>query len=135
MFDENGADIIVCSNIANYIKQNLSELTRFNKAKIEIIEIEDLRKQVIQKEQFKIIVPSLRLDSIVTQLCNTSRNKAEEIILAERVFINYKPYTKNSKEIKEGDKITIRGKGKFEIGKIIGNTKKDKIILEVEKYI
>ena len=38
-----------------------------------------------------------------------------------------------TKEIKENDKITIRGKGRFEIKNIIGNTRKGRIVVEVEK--
>ena len=31
--------------------------------------------------------------------------------------------------------ITIRGKGRFKINNIISRTKKDKIVLEIEKYV
>ena len=72
---------------------------------------------------------------IVSELCKTSRTKAEEIIRAERVFVNYEPITKDSKAINVGDKITIRGKGKFEIVEQVGNTKKGRYILKIEKYI
>lgn len=37
--------------------------------------------------------------------------------------------------IKEEDIITIRGKGRFRIAEILGNTKKGRIALKVEKYI
>ena len=60
--------------------------------------------------------------------------KAEEIISRERVLVNYEIVTKDSKLVKIGDKLTIRGKGKFEIKEQIGNTKKGRYILRVEKY-
>ena len=50
----------------------------------------------------------------------------------QRVFVNYENITKATKEIKQNDKITIRGKGRFEVKEITGNTKKGKIIIQVE---
>ena len=77
----------------------------------------------------------MRLDNIVSELAKTSRTKAEEIIRAERVFLNYEVVDKDSKLVKIGDKLTIRGKGKFELKEQIGNTKKGRFILKIEKYV
>ena len=43
--------------------------------------------------------------------------------------------TKNSKIINVNDVIVIRGKGKFIIRNIVGETKKGKIVVIVEHYI
>ena len=135
LVEENGADIIVMKEISKYIKENIGELTRFSKAKIEILKIENLRKVTIKKQEIKVIVSSLRLDNIVSELTKTSRKNAEEIIKQERVFINYELQTKNTKHVKEKDKITIRGKGKFEIKEIVGETKNGRIVVLIEKYV
>ena len=89
----------------------------------------------IQKMEISAIVISLRLDNIVSVLAKTSRNKAVDILEQERVFVNYKLETKASKQIKEGDVITIRGKGRFEFREIAGNTKKGRYIVKIDKYI
>lgn len=135
LVEENGADIVVSDDISEYIKENLLHLTRFGKAKIEILDIKNIRNAEIKKEEFKIIIQTLRLDSIVAQLVNTSRTKASEIIEDSRVFVNYENELKNDKQIKEKDIIVIRGKGKYEIYKIEGNTRKNKQIVVVKKYI
>ena len=77
----------------------------------------------------------MRLDCIVSEGIRCSRAKASEIIKQERVFVNHKLETKNSKLLKEQDMITIRGKGRFKIKTILSRTKKDKIVLEIEKYV
>ena len=77
----------------------------------------------------------MRMDSIVSELIRTSRSKALEIINAERVFVNSEVITKNSKMLKENDMITVRGKGRFKIIKILNSTKKGNLVLEVEKYV
>ena len=133
LVDQNGADIIIQKEIEKFLLTNLNELTRFQKSKIEKIGIEDIRQIEEQKELFKITVSSMRLDNIVAEIAHCSRNKAEQIIEEERVFVNYENITKKTKEIKEKDKITIRGKGRFEIKEIIGNTRSGKYVVEIEK--
>ncbi len=65
----------------------------------------------------------------------TSRTKAKEIVNSGRVFVNFENIIKDSKTLKEEDILTIRGKGRFIIKNIEGNTKKGRIILKVEKYL
>ena len=111
----------------------MTELTRFQKSKIEEIELNELRQIEEKKEKFTITVSSNRLDNIVAELAKCSRSKANELILQERVLVNYQTIIKQTKEIKENDRITIRGKGRFEIKEKVGNTKKGRIVIEVEK--
>ena len=132
---ENGADIIVIDEISKYILNNLGQLTRFGKAKIEELNINEIRQPEIKKEELRITVPSLRLDSIIGELANCSRTLASEIIMGQRVFVNYENETQNSKLVKPGDVIVIRGKGKFNILRIDGITKKGKTVVIVEHYI
>ena len=132
---DNGADIIVINDTAEILKSELQTLTRFQNAQMEIIEITDLRKQEIKIEEIKIIVPSLRLDNIVSDLAKTSRTKAVQIIDSERVFINGQCETKQSKAVKIKDIITIRGKGRFIIKEISGTTRSGRPVLVIEKYV
>ena len=60
-----GADIIVSSDMAEYIADKLAELTRFNKAEIQVVSIEEIRNAEQQIQELSIIVPSMRLDCVV----------------------------------------------------------------------
>ena len=132
---EDGADIVVSTDICKYILNNLQQLTRFNKSKVEELKIEEIRTPEIKKENIRITVQSLRLDNIVSELANCSRNTASDIISSGRVFVNYENETRNSKLINEGDTLVIRGKGKFYINSIEGETRKGKIAIIVQHYI
>ncbi len=134
LVSENGASILLLNEVVEYVVQNISQLTRFSKSQIEVIKLEDLKFSSRPREQLEIIVPSLRIDSIVAELAKTSRGKANELILQERVLINYEIIAKNSKLVKEKDIVTIRGKGKFQVMEQIGTTKKGNNIIKVEKY-
>ncbi len=132
---KDGAEIIVFKDSEKYITNGLKELTRFSKSEFEIIKLDDLNIEEPKTQVLKIIIPSMRIDSIVSEIIKTSRAKALAIIKEERVFVNHELVTKGSKEVKENDLITVRGKGRFKINQIINNTRKGNLVLEVEKYV
>ena len=132
---EDGVDIIVCADIANSLLSLLPTLTRFSKSKFNIITLSNVRIPTTNTEKMEIIIPSLRIDSIVSELVHSSRAKALELINSERVFVNFEIITKSSKFINYGDIITIRGKGRFKIESLISSTKSGNIKIEVSKYI
>lgn len=135
LVDYNGADIIIEKEISKFLLENIKELTRFSKSTITLENINNLRKVEVRKEELEIIVSSLRLDNVIAELARCSRNKALEIINMERVFINFQVETKKTKQIKPGNIITIRGKGRFIIKELLGQTKSGRTILKIEKFI
>ena len=135
LVEKSGADIIVKQEITNFLLQNLSSLTRFSNSEIVQVNLSELKNIEVTKIEISSVVASLRLDNIVSILAKTSRTKAVEIIEQERVFLNFKVETKTSKQVKEGDIITIRGKGRFEFREIAGNTRKGRYIVKIDKYV
>lgn len=131
---ENGADIIVLMEIADFLKTNLLELTRFKKATCEIIDIDEVEKQEKQFDEISIIVSSMRLDNFVSELARCSRTKAEEILKEQRVFVNDGLEMKSSKKINCEDQLTIRGKGKFIVQEIVRTTKSEKLVVNLKKF-
>ena len=133
--NENGADIVVLKEIAEYLKNSLQELTRFRKSEIDIVSILGLQNVETIFEEFTIIVSSLRLDNFVAEIVKCSRTRAEEIITEQRVYLNSILVEKVSKKINVGDVITIRGKGKFIFNEIQRETRNDRLVLGLKKYI
>ena len=86
-------------------------------------------------KEFSDTVASERLDCIVASLAGCSRKLAAELIEGKMVFVNSVCTDKTVKTVKNGDKITIRGKGKFIIESLDGRTKKDRLIINAKKYI
>ena len=80
------------------------------------------------------IIPSLRLDVVVAELAKTSRSKALEALSKGLVLVNYNETRDKAKEIKEGDTLTIRGKGKFKIGQVVGTTQKGNLRMAYFKF-
>lgn len=118
----------------NFILTNINTLKRFSNIEVEITKLENLTKIKQEMQEEKIILSSLRLDNVVSEICKTSRNKANEVIMQQRVFVNSENITKNTKMIKQDDKITIRGKGKYFVNQILNETKKGKIPVIISFY-
>ena len=135
LVEKTGADIIAKAEVKEILIQSLSQLTRFKSAEITIQDISELKDVEVSKIEISSIVASIRLDNIVSTLAKTSRSKAQEILKQERVFLNHQVETKPSKEVKVGDIITIRGKGRFEFKEIAGNTRKGRFVIKIDKYV
>ena len=126
------AIVPIYEEVADYI---LYELRNVGRAPVSI---EEIQEDNLPKSNFlegMIIVPSLRLDNIVAKLANISRGKAVEVIDGGKVLIDYSKSIDKSKEIKDGQRITISGVGKFIIGEIVGNTKSGRYKVKINKFI
>ena len=131
---KDGADLIVLKEAERYILEGLKQLKRFSKAEFESISLGELNAEEPKTKVLNIIIPSMRLDSLLSEALRTSRAKALEIIKEERVFVNHELFTKGSKEVKKDDIITVRGKGRFKVGETLNTTKKGNFVVEVIKF-
>lgn len=130
---DNYCQVIVLSDISSYIELNLNKIGKTN-VKIEIINRNEITDNDEIFEEKVIIAASLRLDAIISSVINLSRVKCVNIIKSAKVKVNYKSITTSSKEIKENDLISLRGKGRFRVIKILGYTKKNNTKILIRKY-
>ncbi len=126
--------IIILSSIDNYIKSNL---TSIKNSKVDLIEknpyyLKDYKQEY---EEFNIIVPSIRVDVIVSKIINSSRSNALEKIKNGDIYLNYELLTKPTYMLKENDIFSIRKYGKYKFNGIINETKKGNIIVNISKYV
>jgi len=124
---ESGAVMYVLSEVAHFIAENLTQAgrTRLNiKLGHELEGIEPTGKQK------RITVASMRLDAVLSSALNFSRGKAAMFIESEKVFVNWKP-AKKTHTVEVGDAITVRGIGRVTVDAQCGNSKRDRIVLEV----
>lgn len=63
-----------------------------------------------------------------------SRSKMTDMVKAGDVRVNWRPVTRASQELKEGDVVACSGKGRIEI-KRIERTKKDKFAVSIMRYV
>lgn len=80
-------------------------------------------------------VSSMRLDCVVSLVTKLSREKAAQLIRSGLVQLDYAPCQQVDRLLKEEDRLSIRGHGKFIVGGCDGLSKKGRIRLTVQKYI
>lgn len=129
---ENYAVVPVYEDVAEYI---ISSLISVSKSPVNCEIINDTTLSKLNFSEIIINISSLRLDSIVSKLSNISRSKALELINANKVLVDYCKVNNKSLEVKEGQRITIAGVGKYIMGNIIGSTKSGRFKVNIKKYI
>lgn len=128
-----GCQLVTDRQIADYITRNL---TKVHKVGVHIKEI-PVNSLNLPEEQVKEIfatVSSLRLDAVAAAGYGTSRTKMSTDITAEKVKVNWIPVTDCSYPVKEGDTISIRGRGRVEIETVKGETKKGRVALIIKRF-
>lgn len=130
---EDGADIICLSEIADFILTNYYKAGRTNLS-LTAHPIEDLMIPEAKRTRITDTVASLRLDSVVSSAFGLSRGKAAEAIGRGLVFVNHVEVAKADFQVKEGDQITLRGKGKACILEVGGRSRKDRQYITIERY-
>ena len=137
-----GDIIIDDNNYYFYLLDSMKDyfLTNFNKIKNNYIELEEIDINSLKdyKRKFKeleLIIKSERIDTIVSNITNTSRNKVKDKFKNKEVILNYEILTNPSYLLKEEDTFSIRKYGKFKyIGKV-KQTKKNNYIVKIYKYL
>lgn len=79
-------------------------------------------------------VSSLRLDRLVAACANLSGDRSASLIKSGQVSADFSVCLNVSSIIKESTVLSIRGHGRFKIKEIVGETKKGKIRVLIEKY-
>ncbi len=130
---EKNAYIYCITQIAEYICKELTKVKHTNvKCELVTTNIPALAPTLVE-ESFP--VSSLRLDVILSNLLKCSRKEALALFEEKRVTLNGHITGRNSIIIKEGDKFSVRGHGKFIYDHAGGNTRKGKIYVHINRYV
>ena len=126
------AYLFCLDSIAEYICTNLDKV-RHTAVKCSVVQAAmDLPEDV--PEAREVLLPSLRLDVFLAKVYNQSRNDILEQFRAGKVYVNGRLCENNSRILKEGDVVNMRGCGKFVYSGVKYETKKGKICAEVQVY-
>lgn len=127
--------VIFCDErISGFICEELSKVAR---DKVRVSEIE-LGSVTLPERRFADIshpVSSMRLDCVVSALCNLSRERVSEMIEAGLVTLDFEIEPKPDRKVSPQSVISVRGFGKYRLICADGLTKKGKIRLQAQKYL
>lgn len=105
------------------------------KLKLEEIQLSELQVKPPEKKMIRDTVATLRLDAVCASGFSTSRAKAGELISAGRVSLNHRECSKTDRAVAQGDVISCRGLGKCVLTEVLGQSKKGRTMIVIERYI
>ena len=116
------------------VTQTLCELDKVGRVSVKGREIalSEVPAQEIRTKEVRFTVKSLRLDAVCGEMFALSRTAAAEQIRLGLVSLNYSVCEKVDAAVKEGDVISLRGKGKGTLTEVGGRSKKDRLFLTAE---
>jgi RNA-binding protein YlmH len=127
------AYLFCTEKIAPYIVDSLDKV-RHTSVRCQITQ--NIPESTVTKFERKTLqVSGARTDSIIAKLYKMSRSESVELFRAKKVFVNGRLNENNSGQLKAGDKVSVRGFGRFKYIGVSGETRKGKLNVDIDMYI
>jgi photosystem II S4 domain protein len=130
---ERGAAILCAPEMATFLSSALKSV-RSVPVKCFVEPLSKLRLPPPRRDEFTSIEASMRLDAVASAGFRMSRSKMSDLISAGAVRVNWREGCKPKTPVCSGDVISLRGKGRVEVGDV-GETKKGKFQVELVRYL
>jgi photosystem II S4 domain protein len=130
---ERGAQAIVVPEMVEFLEQSLVQV-RSVPVKTRRIDWSELKLREPKKKELTTTEASMRLDAIASAGFGMSRSKMADLINGGDVRVNWKDITQSSHQLKTGDLVAIRGKGRLEVGEVMV-TKKERYRVNLTRFV
>lgn len=128
-----GAVILADKGMEAYITGNFP-LIKGNSFSTEVFSSEQYSFPESEFTEKVISLSSRRLDGFIARAYNLSRTDAQEFVNSGRVKVNHKENLKTDFILSEGDRVSVRGKGRFVVKEELGKSKKDNFRILINIY-
>ena len=130
---ENVGYVFAEEKIAEFIT---GELSRVKRTDVRARKVDTLPEGELYRTEVKRIqIQSERLDAVVAKVFALSREDAQTLVKRSLVFVNGKEIASSSYTPKVGDKISVRGHGRFVYKSFDSTSRKGKLNAIVELYV
>jgi RNA-binding protein YlmH len=75
------------------------------------------------------------VDAVTAAVFRISRQKASDLVTAERIFINGQTVLSAGKGLKAGDRVSVRGSGKYIYDGISGSSRKGRLFADIRMFV
>ncbi len=120
------------ASMADYICENLLQIKHTHVSAKVVEKMEQIAGDEPKVET--VLASSLRLDGCIAKLYHMSRNESLSLFAAGKVFVDGRLNENNSRALKPGEVVNVRGYGKFLFKGVKYETKKGKLCMEMEVY-
>lgn len=131
---EGRAQIVALSEAVPIIVSQFDQAGR-HRLKLREIPLSELSPAPAEVKVIHDTVSTLRLDAVLAAGFSLSRGRAAEAIAAGKVSLNHRECLKGDRPVAQGDVLTCRGLGKCVLKTVGGQSRKGRIIIELERYL
>lgn len=128
------ARILADDKMGAFLLDNLTQIGH-SSVSCEEDDLADITPKEERCKEIKATVASLRVDSIAAAGYGSSRSRAASDIAADKLKLNWQPVKNASQQVKEGDVLSMRGRGRIEVVEVRGQTKKGRIGVLLKRYL
>ena len=126
---------IICDiKMADYLLLNLTQIGAVS-VSCERVGLDTIAPKEERCKEIRATVASLRVDSIAASGFGSSRSRAAADIAADKLKLNWQPVKNASQTVKEGDVLSMRGRGRLEVAEVRGQTKKGRTVVVLKRYL
>lgn len=130
---EQGAQVLVVPELVEHLQMSLTQV-RSVPVKVRQIGLDELKVRPPRTKAITTVEASLRLDAIASAGFSTSRSRMAEWIQSGDVKVNWRTISQSSRSVQPQDLISIRGRGRVEVGDI-NQTKKGRYRVELTRFL
>ena len=125
LVSKNSAYLFCLAELADFICEHLTQVRHTT---VRCIPADRLPEEALpQLETRELVVASLRLDAIIAALYHLSRGESQQLVEKGRVFVSDRQILSSSYAPKPGERISVRGYGRFFYEGIRLETRKGRI--------
>ena len=131
IINDDTAYVAVCNNLVEFIKENLTAIHH------QEVKVEEYFHEIILEDkgiEKTIFLQSPRLDGVIAQAFNLSREDAVDIIKRELVKVNQKIAVKSFQNLKACDIISVAHKGRIKIIDDSASSRNGRIVMKIKIY-
>ncbi|KRM36643.1 hypothetical protein FC83_GL002517 [Agrilactobacillus composti DSM 18527 = JCM 14202] len=122
--------LFVTSAVADFVVRQTDHVGKI-KVRLEKIDFDRVITPIVAWESENLVVSSPRLDAVVADVFNVSRQRTKTMIEAGQVKVNWRVMDKPDYDLDQLDMISVRHYGRFQIMADLGQTRKEKIRLQI----
>jgi len=131
---DRGAQIIVCQELVAHLEQSLTQVRTVPVKTTPLASLTELRVPPPKMKDIRTTEASLRIDAVASAAFGMSRSKMTDLVKSGDVRVNWKPITKPSAEVQQGDMISVTGKGRCEVKEVM-ETAKGRFALNLVRFV
>ena len=131
---DTAAQIVCLKDAAPIILSQFDQAGRY-RLRLKEIPLSALSPAPAEVKLIHDTVSTLRLDAVLASGFSLARGKAADLVTTGRVSLNHRECLKPDKPVSQGDVLTCRGLGKCVVKTVGGQSRKGRIIIEIERYL